>query len=63
MESEMAKNISENIVSDNLVEPIEKYTLGILNPIIISKEGKKRYKRKHKYQDKYLNEHEVFEDL
>lgn len=59
----MAKNIDENIASDSLVEPIEKYTLEILDPIVISKEGKKRYKRKHKYQDKYLNEYEVFEDL
>lgn len=59
----MAKNIDKNIASDSLVEPIEKYTLGILDPIVISKEGKKRYKRKHKYQDKYLNEYEVFEDL
>ena len=63
MESEMAKNIDKNIASDSLVEPIEKYTLGILDPIVVSKEGKKRYKRKHKYQDKYLNEYEVFEDL
>lgn len=59
----MAKNIDKNIASDSLVEPIEKYTLGILSPIVVSKEGKKRYKRKHKYQDKYLNEYQVFEDL
>lgn len=59
----MAKNIDKNIASDSLVEPIEKYTLGILSPIVISREGKKHYKRKHKYQDKYLNEYQVFEDL